>query len=438
MAHIAPNRTGASRCRRIAANSQTRASATPQPRPLAPTPTPSVSRITNPVTDPNIDPRLQGVIMTEGLVADDDEHDMQDVQVDPAFEADLQSGNGDFNWAAAVSALLLLGATGQATVPSRHEMATPQFNVFQALQQHVHIFFHFVTCLDVDTLVSLYAISKDLHNMVNTTNTAVILAQAMHYAPKAASIFPFRCYRKLCNDDPRVNLDVTRGQSRLIPSFRWLRMVHWRDQIAHKIVSLLNEEGLYLPVQGETAIKKIWFLMDIPDNQRRLATIQNPELWSTADLFYSCMFFMRIDMRCTDPLATRAHGNIRRMLMAQPSMTMLCRVLERKFLLNKHEAMQTYVRWKFTARDGQQPRVFDVPQEELGLLQYEGYGKEGSRAKLQRPDELVVKECVRRGMNMETAFFCMLNCTGPRLQNLAATAAEDDDDVTMILDEADK
>lgn len=149
-------------------------------------------------------------------------------------------------------------------------------------------------------------------------------------------------------------------------------------------------------------------------------------------------------MRCTGPLATRAHGNLRRMLMAQPSMTMLCRVLERKFLLNKQEAMQTYMRWKFTARNDQQPNVFGVPQEELGLLQYEGYGKEGSRVRLQRPDELILKECVRRGLKMETAFFCMLNCTGPRPpQSVVATAAaatadDDDDDATMILDEADQ
>lgn len=342
---------------------------------------------------------------------------------------------------------------------------SPQFNIFQAILQHVHIVFHFVTCLDVDTLVSLYAISKDLHNMVNTCTSAVILAQAMRYAPRAASTFPFRCYRKLCNDDPRVDLDVTRGQSRLIPSFRWLRMIHWRHQVAHKIVQLLNEEGLYLPEEGGTAIEKIWFLMDIPDNQRRLATIQNPDLWTTADLFYACMFFMRIDMRCTDPLFPRAHANIRRMLMAQPSMTMTCRVLERKFLLNKHEVIETYMRWKYTAVDGHQPNVFGVPQRELGLLQYEGYGKEGSRVKLQRPDELVLKECVRRGMQMETAFFCMLNYVGPRQADVTdtpvadaahgnsnaqdhgsanahvsvatASANNDDDDVTMILDEAD-
>lgn len=309
--------------------------------------------------------------------------------------------------------------------------------------------------------------------MVNTCNSAIVLAQAMRYAPIAASTFPFRCYRSLCNEDPRVDLDVTRGQTRMIPSFRWLRMIHYRQQTAQKIVRLLNEEGLYLPQeQGERVVKKIWFLMDIPDNQRRLATIRNLELWTAADLFYACMFFMRIDMRCTDPLIPIAHANIRRMLMAQPSLTMTCLVLDRKFLLDKHQAMQTYMRWKHIPVDGQQRNVFGVPRHELGLVQYEGYGKHGSRVKLQRPDELVLKECVRREMQMETAFFCMLNWVGPQQVNTAASANaaptnaaaananvsasastssvnansyaaasvaanDDDDDATEILDEAD-
>lgn len=304
--------------------------------------------------------------------------------------------------------------------------------------------------------------------MVNTCKSAIVLTQAMRYAPIAASTFPFRCYRSLCNEDPRVDLDVTRGQPRLIPSFRWLRMIHYRHQTAQKIVRLLNEEGLYLPrEQGESVVKKIWFLMDIPDNQRRLAIIRNPELWTAADLFYACLFFMRIDMRCTDPLVPIAHANIRRMLMAQPSLTMTCLVLERKFLLDKHEAMQTYMRWKHIPVDGQQRNVFGVPRHELGLVQYEGYGKHGSRVKLQRPDELVLKECVRREMQMETAFFCMLNWVGPQQVNTAASANaasgntnanasasassvntniyaaasapanDEDDDATEILDETD-
>lgn len=123
MAHT-ESRSRPKRRRQTAASSQIQSSATPQPRPLAPVPTPTSSnapiinpanrpQIANPIIDPNIDPRLQGVIM-------DDDEDMQDVQADPAFQADMQTGNGDVDLAAAVSGLLLLGATtGPVTLPSQ-------------------------------------------------------------------------------------------------------------------------------------------------------------------------------------------------------------------------------------------------------------------------------------------------------------------------------
>lgn len=300
-----------------------------------------------------------------------------------------------------------------------------RFTAFQAMSLHAHILFHFASCLEIDDLISLYAISKDFHHVTNTALTAVILAQAMHHAPTAATIFPFRCYGKLCIDDPRIEIDRTRGQSRLVPSFRWLRMVCWREQMAQRIHTMLNNEGLYLPQQCETIIKKIWFLMDISDNQCRMATIQNQDLWSISDLFYAVTFFMRIDMRCTNPLAAHSHGNLRRMLMAQPSMSMLCRVLEGTFLTNKDEAIKTYLRWKYIAREDDQDPYFGVPKHELGKMQYEGYGVGDSQVKLQRPDELILKECVRRGLDMKSAFFCILNWTGERPEVEDATEVDE-------------
>ena len=87
--------------RQPAASSQPRASATPQPRPLAPVPTSSNAPASNnvPVLNPNIDTRRQGMIVDN---------------------ADTRAGNGDVDLAAAVSGLLLLGATtGPATLQSQ-------------------------------------------------------------------------------------------------------------------------------------------------------------------------------------------------------------------------------------------------------------------------------------------------------------------------------
>lgn len=99
--------------RRPAASSQPGASATPQPR-LAPVPTSSNAPTSNnaPVLNPNIDPRRQGMIVgnDQGVQA----------RVAPAFGANTRAGNGDVDLAAAVSGLLLLGATtGPATLQAQ-------------------------------------------------------------------------------------------------------------------------------------------------------------------------------------------------------------------------------------------------------------------------------------------------------------------------------
>ncbi|OKL64389.1 hypothetical protein UA08_00400 [Talaromyces atroroseus] len=294
------------------------------------------------------------------------------------------------------------GAGRSSTAPQAASNASPSINfgagrpgftAFQGIIRHAHIIFHFANCLDIDDLIALYSISKDFHDIIDSAMTAVILAKAMQHAPTAATIFPFRCYRKLCIDDPLVELDRSRGHSRLVPSFRWLRMVCWREQVAKKTFWLFNNEGLWLPRECESVIKKVWFLMDIPDNQRRMATIQNSDLWTTSDLFHAIMFFMRIDMRCINPIVPVSHGNIRRMLLAQPTMSMLYRVMARTWLTDTHEALQTYLRWKYRATDRENHPLFGVPRSELGRMQYEGYGVGGSRVKLQRPDDSSILHC---------------------------------------------
>lgn len=284
--------------------------------------------------------------------------------------------------------------------PSSTAGGKSKFNIFEAIIQHPHLVFHFAISLEIEDLISVYAISKDFHHIINTGLTMVIVAQAMLHAPTSAKVFPFRCYRGLCVSDPRVDMDESRGQSRLVPSFRWLRMVCWREQIAKKITHLMMEEGLYLPWECEEAIKKLWFLMDIPDNQRRLGTVQNTDLWTAADLFYAVMFLVRFDMRCTDPLSTQAQGGMRRLLMAQQSMSVLYRTLERTAMKDSYEVIQGFLRWKYEPHgNGNQP-IYGVPRSEIGKLQYEGYGAGGSQVKLQRPDELVLKECIRRDMDV--------------------------------------
>lgn len=286
-----------------------------------------------------------------------------------------------------------------------------EFNVLRAIIRHPQLVFHFASYLRVQELLSLYAISKEFHAMINTHLMTVILSQAIKKAPHSARIFPFRCYRKLCVSDPisSRNSAIT-GETRLVPSFRWLRMVFWRESVVNKILKLMAHDGVGLPKHCELVIKKLWFLMDIPDNGRRIGTIQNRRLWSDMDLFFATLFLIKLDVRFTHPISGVGRNGMRHLLMAQPSLTLLWKVLKRTALQDSHETLKAFVRWKYQPSPGEVDQyIFGVAPDEVGKLQYEGYGKGSSTVKLQRPDELILKECVRRGLDMQQHYFDMFN-----------------------------
>lgn len=282
-----------------------------------------------------------------------------------------------------------------------------EFNLFQAIVGHPHLMLYVSKYLGVEELISVYAISRDFHDTIKAHSTTVIIYQAMRTAPTSAKIFPFRCYRRLCMADPRGELDEDGiGEVRLVPSFRWLRMICWREEIAHRIVTMMVSNGASLPKQCETVIKKIWFLMDIPDNQRRIGTIQNPELWGFSDLFFATLFVLKLELLCTNPLTAEGRNGMRRLLMAQPSLSLLYHMLNGTALKDKFEVIQAYIHWKGTLGPEDEGQfLFEIPVDEIGKLQYEGYGVGDRGVKLQRPDDLIQKECMRRGFDMRQNYF---------------------------------
>lgn len=289
----------------------------------------------------------------------------------------------------------------------------PRFNIFNAIIKHPELALTLAKHLRVKELIDLYAISRDFHNIVNTRFTTVILSQATQKAPDSARIFPFRCYQKLCVADPARNphpntAHAQAEENRTVPSFRWLIMILYRERIVREIMALLHQEGVGVPPNCALAIKKLWFLMDIPDNNRRIGTIQNKGLWSDEDLFFATLLFVKLDMRFTDPVTGSGRDGMRRLALAQPSFTLLWRILRRTALQTHFETLRAYVRWRYRPLPHEANcHIFGVAPRDVGALQYEGYGKTRSRVRLQRPDELVLKESLRRQLNMQEKYVDM-------------------------------
>ncbi|PGH11920.1 hypothetical protein AJ79_04612 [Helicocarpus griseus UAMH5409] len=285
-----------------------------------------------------------------------------------------------------------------------------RFNIFEEFLKRPELTLFLAKHLRVQELLILYRISKQFHNIVNARFTTVIKAQAQLRAAESAKIFPPRCYAKLCIPDPGfrphpVAARAVRGEARKVPSFRWLLMVCFREMVCHEIITILAEDGVPVPDRCASTMKKIWFLMDIPDNARRIGLVQNPEIFTDADLFFATLFFVKLDMRFTDPVTGSGKDGMRRLLLSQPSLSMLWRALKRTALISKLDVMKLFARWKYQPRPDQRGMsIFGIPPNEIGIVQYEGWGRTGSRVLLQRPDELLLKESIRRGLELQQRY----------------------------------
>lgn len=219
------------------------------------------------------------------------------------------------------------------------------FNIFQELVKRPELVIIFAKHLRVQELLILYSMSIPFNNIVSSRITTVIISQALTRAPDSARIFPFRCYEKLCIPDPGLRLHpipgrALAGELRKVPSFRWLRMICYREMVCHDIMTIMAEDGVPIPPQCEPVIKKIWLLMDIPDNVRRIGLVQNSQIFTDEDLFFALLFFVKMDMRFTDPITGSGKDGMRRLMMSQPGMTVFWKSLKRTTLKCKMDVIR--------------------------------------------------------------------------------------------------
>lgn len=161
------------------------------------------------------------------------------------------------------------------------------FSVFNALLSHTDILMHIVRYIPPRNLVYLYSISAPFHFIVNSHYQQFILAATKCFAPNAHWFFPWRCYRELCIDDPALRradakrdrfMDRQTGRMsgdwksktltaleaphsiKPIPSFRWLKMVTYREFVAREIVAWLGVGGHRTPVIATIDAVKVCYM----------------------------------------------------------------------------------------------------------------------------------------------------------------------------------
>lgn len=291
-----------------------------------------------------------------------------------------------------------------------HELEFRGFSIFEALLNHAELVFEFSKHLDIDDLVSLYSISKEFHNLVNKRFTHMIRLQSTRKAPESSRIFVFRCYQSLCQRDPANRpLERLPKKVRWVPTFRWLRMIFFREKIVSDIIECLGDEGHFMPRRVSLTIKKIWFTVDIGDNVHRTGTIRNRRFWTDEDLYLATLFFIKLDLCFTHPVTGTGEVGLRKMLLGQRSLSTLLLVLKRRQLLNQSELMCMLVKWDFHLTEQQREEkraLWGVPQYKAGGLSLEGWVVTGQ--KLNQVDELVMREAIKRRLHIHENYMDMI------------------------------
>lgn len=183
-------------------------------------------------------------------------------------------------------------------------------------------------------------------------------------------------------------------------------MVEWRERVVDEILALMQLEGLNFPAKTSKTLKKIWFLMDLPDNKRRVGLIRNTEVWTDDDLYRATEFMLKLDMRFTDPRTGSGSHDLRKLVLAQRSLATLWRVLKREELRTQLEVLRMAVKTNYVPPRFANLPVLGVPPKRVGMLQWEGYGKRPG-SKLLQVDELLMKESIRRDLPLQAWYLDM-------------------------------
>ena len=258
----------------------------------------------------------------------------------------------------------------------------PNFSVFHGILLYPELCLALASHLPLSTLISLYSISRDFHTILDSRFTTMILSQSLRKAPESSRTYNFRSYAHLCRRDPAARIAhpdpilAAQGVKRLIPSFRWLRFVMHREKVVHELMAVFAESGVPLPARCSLAIKRMWFILDIPDNARRIGFIHNQMLFTELDLYFGMCFLVKLDMICNDPVASEKRDGLRKMLLSQMSFTTMLRVLKREMWTKQFDLLQAWVKLKYTAQPDEDNvnTLFGVPKSQWGKLRMEYHG----------------------------------------------------------------
>ncbi|CZS99570.1 uncharacterized protein RCO7_07911 [Rhynchosporium graminicola] len=264
-----------------------------------------------------------------------------------------------------------------------------------------------VKYMDPKSLLKLYCIHKHVNGILNGHLSHCLRICSLHQAPSSAFIYPFTLYANLCIPDPVGRAHPSRpGEVRMVPSLKWLQMVVHREKTVRDILACMARQGHRMPAGMRMSLMKMWLVMDIATSARRVQ-VMHSEYFDAMDLYHIQMFVVKLDMRFNDPIDGPGEDHLRKLMLGQKGLTPLCRMLKRIEFTDMCEVVRAAVRYDWVVKpEHRLLPMFGIPPKEIGVGHLEGWGK--GRIHLLRPDELVVREAVRRKLDLKNHIMGMM------------------------------
>jgi hypothetical protein len=283
-----------------------------------------------------------------------------------------------------------------------------KFDFFDSLGSYAEISLAIAKHLSIQGFLHLYAMSKDFHYAVDQHLTSCILDNANNMAPESAKIFRFTMYAKFLIPDPTGRRHPTKPHMiRQVPGLKYLQMIHHREKTVRDILACLAREGHRTPKGMSMSLKKMWLLMDLSTTRQRVMFMHSRHFFTDMDLYNIQLFIVKLDMRFNDPIDGPAEDDIRKLMLGQRGLTPLRNLLRRKTFTTYEEIIRCQIRyqWNLRPQDRGWP-VFGIKPAEVGIGHLEGWGQ--GNIHLLRPDELVVREAVKRGVDLKNHIMLMM------------------------------
>jgi hypothetical protein len=261
--------------------------------------------------------------------------------------------------------------------------------------------------LKMEDHISLYAISKDFHQILNESLSYCMRGYAEHNAPESAKVFVFTFYDSLCVLDPVGRPHPIKSNTvRKVPGLRWLQMVIYREKTVRDILACMARQGHRMPKGMSLSLKKLWLLMEIATTACRSLFIHS-KFFTNWDIYHIQMFIVKLDMRFNDPIDGSGDTTLRKLFLGQRSLTPLCKLLKRTAYTDVTEVIKMGIRYAYDIQPEHRGMpMWGIPPQEIGIGHLEGWGV--GKVHLRRPDELVVMEAVRRSLGLKDHIMVMV------------------------------